>query len=226
MFERSITSILDEVKSLRHGHANNGTKKEESKASDSAFSDELLQRMREFVQSGSYQPRSRPSTSTTVGTGSEKVSVVSVSRPTLPVPVSRPTLPVPMSRPTLPVPVETPSTSESVKRDVGLAPPVREVAGGGVPSGVSGVAGSESTRRVPERLESGSQVQQPQLEPPSRPQQSQLEPLQPQQPQQPQQQTQQQEDPYEKLAKLKKLLDDGVISQEEFDEAKKKLLGV
>ena len=43
-----------------------------------------------------------------------------------------------------------------------------------------------------------------------------------QQPQQPQQQ----EDPYEKLAKLKKLLDDGVISQEEFDEAKKKLLGV
>ena len=35
-----------------------------------------------------------------------------------------------------------------------------------------------------------------------------------------------QEDPYEKLAKLKKLLDGGVISQEEFDEAKKKLLGV
>lgn len=37
---------------------------------------------------------------------------------------------------------------------------------------------------------------------------------------------QQQEDPYEKLAKLKKLLEDGVISQEDFDEAKKKLLGV
>ena len=33
-------------------------------------------------------------------------------------------------------------------------------------------------------------------------------------------------DEEEKLAKLKKLLDDGVISQEEFDEAKKKLLGV
>ena len=32
------------------------------------------------------------------------------------------------------------------------------------------------------------------------------------------------EDPYEKLAKLKKLLEQGVISQEEFDEAKKKLL--
>ena len=46
--------------------------------------------------------------------------------------------------------------------------------------------------------------------------------------QQPQQQPQQQtkEDPYEKLSKLKKLLDDGVISQEEFDEAKKKLLGL
>lgn len=43
---------------------------------------------------------------------------------------------------------------------------------------------------------------------------------------QPQQQSIPQEDPYEKLAKLKKLLDDGVISQEEFDEAKKKLLGV
>ena len=41
-----------------------------------------------------------------------------------------------------------------------------------------------------------------------------------------QQPTEQQEDPYEKLSKLKKLLDDGVISQEEFDEAKKKLLGV
>ena len=35
-----------------------------------------------------------------------------------------------------------------------------------------------------------------------------------------------QEDPYEKLAKLKKLLDDGVISQEDFDAAKSKLLGV
>lgn len=35
-----------------------------------------------------------------------------------------------------------------------------------------------------------------------------------------------QEDPYEKLTKLKKLLEDGVISQEDFDEAKKKLLGV
>ena len=43
-----------------------------------------------------------------------------------------------------------------------------------------------------------------------------------------QQQTsnQPQEDPYEKLAKLKKLLDQGVISQEEFDAAKAKILGV
>ena len=32
------------------------------------------------------------------------------------------------------------------------------------------------------------------------------------------------EDPYEKLKKLKQLLDDGVISEEEFDKAKKKLL--
>ena len=38
--------------------------------------------------------------------------------------------------------------------------------------------------------------------------------------------TEQKEDPYEKLGKLKKLLEDGVISQEEFDEAKKKLLGI
>lgn len=36
----------------------------------------------------------------------------------------------------------------------------------------------------------------------------------------------QQEDPYEKLAKLKKLLDQGVITQEDFDKAKQKLLGV
>ena len=35
-----------------------------------------------------------------------------------------------------------------------------------------------------------------------------------------------QEDPYEKLAKMKKLLDDGVITQEEFDQAKAKLLGI
>ena len=34
------------------------------------------------------------------------------------------------------------------------------------------------------------------------------------------------EDPYEKLAKAKKLLDDGVISQEEFDALKSKLLGL
>ena len=37
---------------------------------------------------------------------------------------------------------------------------------------------------------------------------------------------QRQEDPYEKLAKLKKLLDEGVITQEDFDKAKQKLLGV
>lgn len=43
---------------------------------------------------------------------------------------------------------------------------------------------------------------------------------------QPQQPATPQEDPYEKLAKLKKLADDGIISQEEFEEAKKKLLGV
>ena len=41
-----------------------------------------------------------------------------------------------------------------------------------------------------------------------------------------QQPVQSQEDPYERLAKLKKLLDDGIISQEEFDQAKSKLLGV
>ena len=35
-----------------------------------------------------------------------------------------------------------------------------------------------------------------------------------------------QEDPYEKLTKLKKLLDEGVITQEDFDKAKQKLLGV
>ena len=45
--------------------------------------------------------------------------------------------------------------------------------------------------------------------------------------QQPQQQpAQSQEDPYERLSKLKKLADDGVITQEEFEAEKKKLLGV
>ena len=34
------------------------------------------------------------------------------------------------------------------------------------------------------------------------------------------------EDPYEKLTKLKQLVDANVITQEEFDEAKKKLLGL
>jgi len=48
---------------------------------------------------------------------------------------------------------------------------------------------------------------------------------QPQQPANPPAAETKEEDPYEKLAKLKKLLDDGVISQEEFDEQKKKLLG-
>ena len=47
-----------------------------------------------------------------------------------------------------------------------------------------------------------------------------------QQPQQPVQPAQSQEDPYERLAKLKKLADDGVITQEEFEAEKKKLLGV
>ena len=35
-----------------------------------------------------------------------------------------------------------------------------------------------------------------------------------------------QEDPYEKLSKLKKMLDEGLITQEDYDEQKKKLLGV
>ncbi len=38
--------------------------------------------------------------------------------------------------------------------------------------------------------------------------------------------SQPQEDPYEKLTKFKKMLDDGLITQEEYDEQKKKLLGV
>lgn len=43
-----------------------------------------------------------------------------------------------------------------------------------------------------------------------------------------QQPTQQptQEDPYEKLTKLKKMLDEGLITQEDYDEQKKRLLGV
>ena len=43
---------------------------------------------------------------------------------------------------------------------------------------------------------------------------------------QPSNSTNNDEDPYEKLTKLKKLLDDGVITQEEFDAAKAKLLGL
>ena len=35
-----------------------------------------------------------------------------------------------------------------------------------------------------------------------------------------------QEDPYEKLSKLKKMLDEGLITQEDYDEQKKRLLGV
>ncbi len=42
----------------------------------------------------------------------------------------------------------------------------------------------------------------------------------------PQTQTETQEDPYEKLTKLKGLLDAGVITQADFDDAKKKLLGL
>lgn len=38
--------------------------------------------------------------------------------------------------------------------------------------------------------------------------------------------TQPEEDPYEKLAKFKKMLDEGLITQEDYDEQKKKLLGV
>lgn len=34
------------------------------------------------------------------------------------------------------------------------------------------------------------------------------------------------EDPYEKLRKMKQLLDDGIIFQADFDDAKKKLLGL
>ena len=44
--------------------------------------------------------------------------------------------------------------------------------------------------------------------------------------QQPQQQAAPQADPYEEIAKFKKLLDDGIITQEEFDQKKKQLLGL
>ena len=53
----------------------------------------------------------------------------------------------------------------------------------------------------------------------------QAQPQQPEQPQQPQQPNQT-EDPYAKLTELKKLLDNGVISQADFDAAKAKLLGI
>lgn len=46
------------------------------------------------------------------------------------------------------------------------------------------------------------------------------------QPQQPAQAAPAQEDPYEKLTQMKKLLDDGVITQADFDAAKAKLLGL
>ncbi len=42
--------------------------------------------------------------------------------------------------------------------------------------------------------------------------------------QQPTQQSNSEEDPYEKLSKLKKMLDEGLITQEDYDEQKKKLL--
>lgn len=64
--------------------------------------------------------------------------------------------------------------------------------------------------------------QQPMQQPVPQPQE---QPTQAQQAQEPQAQAPQ-EDPYEKLAKMKKLLDDGVITQEEFDQAKAKLLGI
>lgn len=47
-----------------------------------------------------------------------------------------------------------------------------------------------------------------------------------QQPTQPQQPAQPEKDPYEEIAKYKKLLDDGIITQEEFDRKKKELLGL
>ena len=36
----------------------------------------------------------------------------------------------------------------------------------------------------------------------------------------------QEEDPYEKLSKFKKMLDEGLITQEDYDAQKKKILGV
>ena len=44
--------------------------------------------------------------------------------------------------------------------------------------------------------------------------------------QQPVQQQAPQEDPVEKLAKYKKMLDEGLITQEDYDAQKKKILGV
>ena len=43
---------------------------------------------------------------------------------------------------------------------------------------------------------------------------------------QPQQAAPATEDPYQKLTEMKKLLDAGVISQEDFDKAKAQLLGI
>lgn len=46
------------------------------------------------------------------------------------------------------------------------------------------------------------------------------------QPQQPQQSQPAEKDPYEEISKYKKLLDEGIITQEEFDKKKKELLGL
>lgn len=74
--------------------------------------------------------------------------------------------------------------------------------------GINSVGGSMGAFQQP--------VQQPQ-QPAQQPAQQPVQPAQP---------AQSQEDPYERLAKLKKLADDGVITQEEFEAEKKKLLGV
>ena len=47
-----------------------------------------------------------------------------------------------------------------------------------------------------------------------------------QQPEQPQQQPKPEVDPYEEIKKYKQLLDDGIITEEEFDKKKKELLGL
>ena len=95
---------------------------------------------------------------------------------------------------------------------------------GGAMSGLQQPVQQQPVQQQP--VQQQPMQQQPMQQQPVQQQPAQQQSVEPNNQEQPNSEQTAQEDPYEKLSRLKKMLDEKLITQEDYDEAKQKILGV